>query len=58
MSNEEKILKAIELIKDSGYKTDSIKAIKHLPAQEGQYRDYPDDVHPALREALVAKGFT
>jgi len=58
MSNEEKILKAIELIKDIGYKSDSIKAIKHLPPQEGQYRDYPDEVHPALREALVAKGFT
>ncbi|MBE0712024.1 MAG: DEAD/DEAH box helicase, partial [Candidatus Aminicenantes bacterium] len=58
MSNEEKILKAIELIKDFGYKSDSIRAIKHLPAQEGTYRDYPDDVHPALREALAAKGFT
>jgi DEAD/DEAH box helicase domain-containing protein len=58
MSNEEKILKAIELIKDFGYKSDSIKAIKHLPAQEGKYRDYPDDVHPALRKALVDKGFT
>ena len=58
MSNEEKILKAIELIKDIGYKSDSIRAIKHLPPREGQYRDYPDDVHPALREALVAKGFT
>ena len=58
MSNEEKILKAIELIKDFGYKSDSIRAIKHLPAREGIYRDYPDDVHPALREALAAKGFT
>jgi DEAD/DEAH box helicase domain-containing protein len=58
MSNEEKILKAIELIKDIGYKSDSIRAIKHLPAREGIYRDYPDDVHPALREALAAKGFT
>ena len=58
MSNEEKILRSLELLKDIGYKSDSIKAIKHLPAQEGQYRDYPDDVHPALREALAAKGFT
>jgi DEAD/DEAH box helicase domain-containing protein len=58
MSNEEKILRSLELIKDIGYKSDSIRAIKHLPAQEGKYRDYPDDVHPALREALVAKGFT
>ena len=53
MSNEEKILRSLELLKDIGYKSDSIKAIKHLPAQEGRYRDYPDDVHPALREALM-----
>src|SRR4030065_1309116 len=58
MSNEEKILRSLELLKDIGYKSDSIRSIKHLPAQEGRYRDYPDDVHPALREALVAKGFT
>ncbi|HSA94412.1 MAG TPA: DEAD/DEAH box helicase, partial [Acidobacteriota bacterium] len=57
MSNEEKILRSLELLKDIGYKSDSIKAIKHIPAQEGKYRDYPDDVHPALREALTAKGF-
>ena len=58
MSNEEKILRSLELLKDIGYKSDSIKAIKHIPAQEGKYRDYPDGVHPALREALAAKGFT
>src|SRR5512136_901195 len=58
MSNEEKILKSLELLKDFGYKSDSIKAIKHLPAQEGSFRDYPDDVHPALRKALADKGFT
>src|SRR5512136_1913605 len=57
MSNEEKILRSLELLKDFGYKSDSIKAIKHIPAQEGSYRDYPDDVHPALREALGQKGF-
>jgi len=58
MANEEKILKSLELLKDFGYKSDSIKAIKHLPAQAGSFRDYPDDVHPALRQALVDKGFT
>jgi DEAD/DEAH box helicase domain-containing protein len=58
MSNEEKILRSLELLKDIGYKSDSIKAIRHIPAQEGQYRDYPDGVHPALRDALAAKGFT
>ncbi len=58
MSNEEKILRSLELLKEIGYKSDSIKAIKHVPAQEGKYEDYPDGVHPALREALAAKGFT
>ncbi|MGZ5452783.1 MAG: DEAD/DEAH box helicase [Candidatus Aminicenantales bacterium] len=58
MTNEEKILRSLELLKDFGYKSDSIKAIKHLPAWEGSFRDYPDDVHPALRGALEAKGFT
>jgi DEAD/DEAH box helicase domain-containing protein len=58
MANEERILRSLELLKDIGYKSDSIKAIKHIPAQEGRYEDYPDGVHPALREALAAKGFT
>ena len=58
VTNEEKILRSLELLKDFGYKSDSIKAIKHLPAQEGSFRDYPDDVHPALRAALEAKGVT
>ncbi|MGZ4886112.1 MAG: DEAD/DEAH box helicase, partial [Candidatus Aminicenantales bacterium] len=56
MSNQEKILRSIELLKEIGYRTDSICAIKHLPAQEGQYREYPDGVHQALREALAQKG--
>jgi DEAD/DEAH box helicase domain-containing protein len=58
MANEEKILRSLELLKDIGYKSDSIRAIKHLPAQEGSFGDYPDDVHPALRQALVDKGFS
>jgi DEAD/DEAH box helicase domain-containing protein len=57
MANEEKILRSLGLLKDIGYKSDSIRAIKHLPAQEGSFGDYPDDVHPALRQALVDKGF-
>ena len=57
MANDDRILRSIELIKDIGYRTDSICAIKHLPAQEGKYRDYPDGVHPALLEALGQKGF-
>jgi len=57
MSREENLLKSLELLKDIGVKNDSIQAIKHLPAQEGKYREYPPDVHPALVEALKEKGF-
>jgi len=57
MTKDEKLLRSIELLKDIGYRDNSICAIKHLPAQEGKYRDYPDGVHPALREALEQKGF-
>ena len=31
--------------------------IKHIPAQEGRYEDYPAEVHPALREAFEKKGY-
>jgi DEAD/DEAH box helicase domain-containing protein len=57
MSSEEKLLRSIELLKQIGYRSDSICAIKHLPAQPGKYREYPDGVHPALLEALRQKGF-
>jgi len=57
MANDDRILRSIELIKEIGYRTDSICAIKHLPPQEGKYRDYPDGVHLVLLEALGQKGF-
>ncbi len=57
MSRSEKILKSIELLKDIGSKFDSITAIKHIPAREGRFRDYPEDVHPVLLDALRKKGF-
>jgi len=57
MPSDDRILSSIELLKEIGYRTDSICAMKHLPAQEGKYRDYPDGVHPALLEALGQKGF-
>ncbi|MEE8381799.1 MAG: DEAD/DEAH box helicase, partial [Thermodesulfobacteriota bacterium] len=57
MSREESLLKSLELLKDIGVKNDSIRAIKHIPAQEGKYCEYPSDVHPALAKALKEKGF-
>ncbi len=40
-----------------GLKEGSITAVKHIPAQEGRFVDYPADVHPALRNALREKGY-
>jgi len=57
MSREENLLKSLEALKDIGVKTDSITAIKHIPGQEGRYREYPEEIHPALVEALEKKGF-
>jgi len=57
MSKEENLAKSLEILKEIGVKNESIRAIKHLPAQEGQYREYPPDVHPALVEAFKEKGF-
>jgi len=57
MSREENLLKSLEFLKEIGVKNDSIRAIKHIPAHEGQYCEYPPEVHPALAEALKEKGF-
>jgi len=57
MSREENLLKSLEILKDIGVKTDSITAIKHIPAQQGRYREYPEEIHPTLVNALKEKGF-
>lgn len=57
MSKEEKLLRSVALLKETGYRTNSIAAVKQMPPREADYREYPEDVHPALRKALVAKGF-
>ena len=58
MSKEERIIKSLELLQKISLKNNSIRAMKHIPAQEGRYRKYPEDVHPALVEALKEKGFS
>lgn len=57
MSRKENVLKSLEILKKISLKTDSIRAIKHLPSQEGKYEDYPPEIHPALVRALKKKGF-
>jgi DEAD/DEAH box helicase domain-containing protein len=58
MPKQENLIKSLELLKEIGLKNDSIRAIKHLPAREGKYLEYPADVQPALADALQEKGFS
>ena len=57
MPREKDLLRSLELLKDIGVKTDSITAIKHIPAQEGRFREYSPEVHPNLVDAFKEKGF-
>jgi DEAD/DEAH box helicase domain-containing protein len=57
MGREENLLKSLEMLREISIKNDSLRAIKHLPAQEGSYLEYPKQVHPALVKALREKGF-
>lgn len=57
MSRTEKLLKSLETIRELALRNDSLRAVKHLPAQEARSVDYPPEVHPELVKALQAKGF-
>ncbi len=57
MSRTESLLKSLETIGDLAIKSDSLKAVKHLPAQEARLEDYPAEVHPELVKVLKGKGF-
>ncbi|MBM3292892.1 MAG: DEAD/DEAH box helicase [Candidatus Aminicenantes bacterium] len=57
MSRTENLFQALETLRDAGLKDDAITAVKHLPAQEGRYVEYPAEVHPALVEAFRQRGF-
>jgi DEAD/DEAH box helicase domain-containing protein len=58
VDREKNLLKSLEILKEQGSKNFSIRAIKHIPAREGHYDDYPLEVHPALAKALKEKGFS
>jgi len=58
MGRQENLLKSLELLHQATIAEDSpLKAIKHIPARDGIYADYPKDVHPALVKAFQDKGF-
>jgi DEAD/DEAH box helicase domain-containing protein len=58
MSREENLIKSLELLKKIGLKNESLRDIKHIPARKGRFQEYPDNVHPALVNALKEKGFS
>ena len=58
MPKEDNLIKSLEILKEIGVKAESIRAVKHIPAQEGQYQEYPPDAHPVLVNALKEKGFS
>jgi len=58
MSRERSLEESLEQLKELGTRNHSITAIKHIPAREGRYREYPEGVHPVLVNALVDKGYT
>jgi DEAD/DEAH box helicase domain-containing protein len=57
MGRTENLITSLEILRDLSLKDDSLRAIKHVPAQDGKYEDYPAEVHPALVKAFKAKGF-
>jgi len=57
MAREENLLNSLRILNEMGLKEDSIRAVKHVPAQEAISADYPADVHPSLRQALERKGY-
>jgi DEAD/DEAH box helicase domain-containing protein len=57
MGREENLIKSLKILEEIAVANESIRAVKHLPAQEGKYCEYPSDVHPDLVKALKDKGF-
>jgi len=58
MQKEKNIEKALEELKKIGLRDDSLRLIKHIPAREGSYQQYPEEIHPSLVKALKEKGFS
>ncbi|MFH1081521.1 MAG: DEAD/DEAH box helicase [Pseudomonadota bacterium] len=39
-----------------GHFMENVRAVKHLPAAQGRFADFPDWVHPRLRQVLEKRG--
>ena len=58
MNKEDRLLTAINHLREMAAPNASITTIKYLPPRPGSLADYPADVHPRLVEALKKKGFS
>lgn len=58
MNKDDRLLQAIDMLRQMAAGHDSITAIKYLPPQPGKFVEYPPDIHPRLVEALKKKGFS
>ena len=50
------VLKALEIERTLGTEP-VLTALRHYPAEAARYADYPDGLHPRLRDVLVAAGY-
>ncbi len=57
MTREESLLKSLTALQEFGLKEDSITAVKHIPAQDGRYAEYPAGVNPSLQSAFQKRGY-
>ena len=57
MSRQDQLLKSLSLLQKLGKRQNSITRVQHIPAKQGRYEDYPEEIHPALIGALKRKGF-
>jgi DEAD/DEAH box helicase domain-containing protein len=51
------ILKSFEIQKTLGAEP-VLAALRHYPAQPPRFAEFPDDLHPKLREVLAARGYS
>jgi DEAD/DEAH box helicase domain-containing protein len=58
MSRPEKIQKSLSLLKEIGLPNDSITAVKHIPARQGDFVGFPPEIHSALAHAYKQKGIS
>jgi DEAD/DEAH box helicase domain-containing protein len=56
MARQDSLLKALEALRQASAVDESLTAVKHLPASQGSYADFPEGAAPALVGAFRQKG--